>query len=72
LGALRDNPVVHEGQIVIQRQLTITATIDHRFVDGAQLATLAKCLRGILENPWQLDGKTSDAVAGPGAPENRS
>ena len=31
-----------DGKVTIQPQLTLTATIDHRFIDGAQLAVLAK------------------------------
>ena len=58
IGAVRDKPVVKDGQIVAQKQVTITATIDHRFIDGAQLAVLAKTVRSILENPWQLDAKS--------------
>ncbi len=56
IGAVRDKPVVKDGQVVVQKQVTITATIDHRFIDGAQLAVLAKTVRSVLENPWQLDG----------------
>ena len=56
IGAVRDKPVVKDGQVVVQKQVTVTATIDHRFIDGAQLAVLAKTVRSVLENPWQLDG----------------
>jgi pyruvate dehydrogenase E2 component (dihydrolipoamide acetyltransferase) len=66
LGAVRDQPVVVDGKLSVQKQLTITATIDHRFIDGAQLAVLAKTLRSILENPWQLDAAGGiSASAGP-------
>ena len=34
--------------------MTITATIDHRFIDGFQGGVLAKVVRDVLENPWQL------------------
>jgi len=54
VGAVRDVPAVVDGQIVIQAQLTLTATIDHRFVDGFQLATVAKTIRAVLENPAEL------------------
>ena len=63
IGAVREHAVVHDGQIVAQKQLTITATIDHRFIDGAQLAVLAKTVRSILEDPWQLDGGGRGAAA---------
>jgi pyruvate dehydrogenase E2 component (dihydrolipoamide acetyltransferase) len=56
VGALRDAPVVRDGAIVVRKQLTLCATIDHRYLDGAQGGVLAKVVRDILENPWQLEG----------------
>ena len=55
MGAVKERPAVIDGKIQIQPQLTLTATIDHRFIDGAQLAVLAKVVRSVLENPYQLD-----------------
>lgn len=54
VGALKDTPTVVDGQITIRKQLTLTATIDHRFLDGFQGAILAKTVRSVLENPWSL------------------
>jgi pyruvate dehydrogenase E2 component (dihydrolipoamide acetyltransferase) len=56
VGAIREQPAVVDGEVVIQPQLTVTATLDHRFIDGAQGAILAKRFREIMANPWQLDG----------------
>lgn len=56
VGAVRDAPAVQDGQLIVQKQLTLTATVDHRFVDGFQLGTLAKTVRAVIEDPWQLDG----------------
>jgi pyruvate/2-oxoglutarate dehydrogenase complex dihydrolipoamide acyltransferase (E2) component len=56
VGAVHDAPAVKNGQLVVQKQVTITATVDHRFVDGSQLGTLAKTVRAVLEDPWTLDG----------------
>lgn len=58
VGALKDQPVVVDGQIVIRPVLTITATLDHRFIDGSGASKLAKTTRRVLENPWLLDGRT--------------
>lgn len=57
VGAVREQAKVEDGKIVARPHFTITATIDHRFVDGAQLGKLAKTVRSILENPFQLDAK---------------
>jgi pyruvate/2-oxoglutarate dehydrogenase complex dihydrolipoamide acyltransferase (E2) component len=57
VGAIKEQPAVVDGQIVPRPLLTLTATIDHRFVDGFQLGTLAKVIRQIFEDPWSLDKK---------------
>lgn len=51
VGAIKDTPVARDGQVVVRPILTMTATVDHRFVDGFQLATVAKTIRAALENP---------------------
>lgn len=56
IGAAKDAPMAVDGKVVVRKQLTLTATIDHRFMDGAQGATLAKTIRRVMENPWELDG----------------
>lgn len=55
VGAVRETPVVRDGAVVVRQMLTMTATVDHRFVDGFQLATVAKTIRATLENPWDLE-----------------
>lgn len=55
IGALRDQPAVVDGELVIQPQVTLCATLDHRFVDGFQAATLANTVREFFANPWKLD-----------------
>lgn len=54
VASVRDNVVAVNGQAVVQPQLTITATVDHRFVDGFQLGVLAKVTRDLLENPEKM------------------
>jgi pyruvate/2-oxoglutarate dehydrogenase complex dihydrolipoamide acyltransferase (E2) component len=55
IGAVRDRAVVVGGQVVIRPMLTVTATVDHRFVDGFQAAVLARAFRRVFEDPWALD-----------------
>ena len=43
--------VVVDDEIVARPILTITATMDHRYLDGAHAARLARSVRGYLENP---------------------
>jgi pyruvate/2-oxoglutarate dehydrogenase complex dihydrolipoamide acyltransferase (E2) component len=56
VGAVKDLPAVVDGQVVARSQVTVTATIDHRFIDGAELAILAKIVRQGIEQPWTLEG----------------
>jgi len=50
IGAFKDKPVVIDKQIEIRPMLTVTATLDHRFIDGAQAALLAKKFREVMGN----------------------
>lgn len=60
IGAARDVPAVRDGTFIATRQVTLTVTIDHRFIDGFQAGTLAAAFRSVFADPWQLD---SDQVA---------
>lgn len=52
---IKDRVVARDGQIVIEPQLDIMATVDHRFMDGYQGAQLIKKIRHYLENPTVMD-----------------
>lgn len=53
---IKRRPVVINDEIVIRPMLDLTATIDHRFLDGHRGAMVAKVIRKYLENPWLMDG----------------
>jgi pyruvate dehydrogenase E2 component (dihydrolipoamide acetyltransferase) len=55
-------PVVAEGEIVARPILTITATMDHRYLDGAHAAKLGRSVREYLEDPGAFE-----TVSAPGA-----
>lgn len=59
LGALRDAPAVIDGQLAVRKQLTITATIDHRFLDGYQGGILANTIRATFADPEGVFGPLS-------------
>jgi hypothetical protein len=63
IGAVRPRPVVTDGQVVVRPMLTVTATLDHRFVDGFQAATLARTFRRVFEDPWSLDRREPAGMA---------
>ena len=56
IGAERNVPAEHEGGIALRPQVILTATLDHRFIDGFQGGTLAKRMRELFANPWALSG----------------
>jgi pyruvate dehydrogenase E2 component (dihydrolipoamide acetyltransferase) len=53
VGAIRDVPVVKNGEVVPGKRMKVTLSSDHRVVDGAKAAefTLQNTLRQMLENP---------------------
>lgn len=51
IGAVRQMPVAVAGQVVIRPMLTLTATFDHRYVDGFHAAQFAGAIRDYCENP---------------------
>ena len=59
VGVIRDAPYVEEGEVQIRQEVTFTVTLDHRFVDGAQAATLAQNMREVFADPEGHDLKES-------------
>jgi pyruvate/2-oxoglutarate dehydrogenase complex dihydrolipoamide acyltransferase (E2) component len=62
IGAVREAPAARDGEVVIAPQVTITVTIDHRFIDGFQAGALAREFRHVFADPWSLD-RQDDAPA---------
>jgi pyruvate dehydrogenase E2 component (dihydrolipoamide acetyltransferase) len=54
VGALRDVPVVKDGQVVPGKRMSITITADHRILNGAEAAQLLARVRELLEQPVSL------------------
>jgi pyruvate dehydrogenase E2 component (dihydrolipoamide acetyltransferase) len=51
VGAIRDVPVVENGEVVPGKRMKVTLSSDHRVVDGAKAAAYLNTLRQMLENP---------------------
>jgi len=58
VGAIKDQPAVREGKIVIIPTLKISVTMDHRYIDGVEAARIGKRFQDLLENPDHLDKKS--------------
>ena len=54
VGAIRDVPVVKNGEVVPGKRMKVTLSSDHRVVDGAKAAQFLNTLRGMLENPLSM------------------
>ena len=52
LGAVRDAAVPRDGQVVIEKTMRLCATFDHRVLDGAHAAAMAKTVRAWMEDPF--------------------
>jgi pyruvate/2-oxoglutarate dehydrogenase complex dihydrolipoamide acyltransferase (E2) component len=55
VGAVEDRAVVRDGQVVVRPMCTITATLDHRVMDGYLAGVLAREMKRLLEEPHLLD-----------------
>ncbi len=55
VGAVDDTPVVKDGAVVPGRVLTLSATFDHRVLDGLHCSIFANEVYKVLEDPAQLD-----------------
>ena len=51
VGAIRDVPVVKNGEVVPGKRMKVTLSSDHRIVDGAKAAEFLNTLRQMIENP---------------------
>ena len=68
--AVRDRPAAVDGQVVVRPEVTITATIDHRFIDGFQGGTLARVVREFFADPRGFDNRSGGSppqLKAPGA-----
>lgn len=54
VGAIRDVPVVENGEVVPGKRMKITLSSDHRIVDGAKAAQFLNTVRNLLENPLSM------------------
>ena len=51
VGATDERPVARDGEVVVRPLVTLTATFDHRAVDGAPAAEFLGTVKALLEEP---------------------
>ncbi len=54
VGSVMEQPVVHEGQVVVGQLMKLALSADHRVTDGAEGARFIKEIQSLLENPASL------------------
>jgi pyruvate dehydrogenase E2 component (dihydrolipoamide acetyltransferase) len=64
VGAIRKLPVVVDDAVVIRPIMTITATFDHRYVDGYHAAQFGDAVRSYCANPagYEAASKTEPTM----------
>jgi len=55
VGEVAEKPAVVDGKVVPRPLLTVSATMDHRYVDGFHAARLARSTRAYLEDPKSFE-----------------
>jgi len=54
VGAIRQEPVVKDGQVVAGNRMKVTLSCDHRAVDGASGAAFLQTFKQLLEEPVRM------------------
>ncbi len=54
VGAIRDVPVVENGEVVPGKRMKVTLSSDHRVVDGAKAAQFLNTVKQLIENPLSM------------------
>ena len=65
VGAVRKVPAAIHDQVAVRPVLTLTATFDHRYVDGFHAAQFAGAIRGYCEAPARFEPELPGAVTAP-------
>lgn len=54
VGAIAEEPVAFNGEIVVRKRMKLTMSCDHRVIDGATGATFLQTVKLMLENPLAI------------------
>jgi pyruvate dehydrogenase E2 component (dihydrolipoamide acetyltransferase) len=62
-GAVSEEAVVEDGKLVPAHIMNLSATFDHRVIDGAHAAVLAKVMRRMFDDPYAAFDRLDEAGA---------
>jgi len=54
VGAIKERPIVVDGQLAVGQRMKVTLSCDHRVVDGATAAQFLQIVKRLLEQPLRL------------------
>ena len=54
VGTIEEKPVAKEGKISVKKVIYLSATFDHRVIDGALGAEFMQYVKKLIENPYSL------------------
>jgi pyruvate dehydrogenase E2 component (dihydrolipoamide acetyltransferase) len=69
VGKVSDEPVVEDGRVVSGKIMRLSATFDHRLIDGAHAAVLARSIQATFADPEKAFGEPSASDAPRALPE---
>lgn len=69
VGAVKDQPVVAAGAVVVGKVMRLSATFDHRLIDGYHASIMARVLREWFAAPDEFFGAIPDGPSGPSGPD---
>ena len=49
--AIVDQPVVEDGKVVVGKVMNCNFVVDHRYIDGGNVAGMENIFRKVFENP---------------------
>jgi len=55
-GEVQERPMVEDGEIVIRKTMKVSATFDHRIIDGFHASVMSRTMRKWLEDPYDNFG----------------
>jgi len=65
MGAVKDAPVVRDGELVVGQVMKVSATFDHRFIDGFHAAVMSKVIHEWFADPDRYFGPIPTAESLP-------
>jgi pyruvate dehydrogenase E2 component (dihydrolipoamide acetyltransferase) len=54
VGAIKERPVVRDGQIAVAKTVRVTLSVDHRVLTGVEAARFLEDFKRVIENPLAL------------------